>query len=257
MATAGKQKVVLVVGKSGSGKSTLCNKIIGSKDAFCQSSSLLGASDSNRIRDLTATIQHSDSTFSVRIIDTAGFFQQNAAPDATQHNEKLVSDIRRYLLDNEIFDLNAFFVICKVGRFTPEEAQSLKILQVHFPLLIHNVVFVITHCEFYSLAQKEEMKQEFMENCIPDIIKKTSTAPTRPYLPIEKRIYLVGFPDLSENDVLDSHTKNLFERKANDDVHQLRKAIAESPVVRIREEIQENSAWEKFKMSLFYKLFFS
>ena len=205
--TSVSDRFVLVVGKSGAGKSTVANKILDPPEgppSFNVSNDVL-PSDTAKT-ELAAALLGTDSAgkYLVRVIDTQGFFDTRNVS-----NEKVISGIKQYLIDEIPSGLNLILFVFKHGRWTDEEQKMYDYVTKNFVEEISSIsALVITGCENITDEEKAKRENEFKEKCpAVDAFMK-------------KGIFAVGFPDISK---LREKVKELCEEEHKDDQEKLRR----------------------------------
>ena len=200
-------RFVLVVGKSGAGKSTVANKILDPPEGppFNVSNDVL-PSDTAETKSAKALLETDHGKYQVQVIDTQGFFDTRNVS-----NEKVISGIKKYIIEEIPSGLNLILFVFKHGRWTDEEQKMYDYVTRNFVEEISSIsALVITGCENITDEEREKNVNEFKSRC--PAVNAFMT----------KGILAVGFPDISK---LKENLRQLCEEEQKDDQKQLRRLV--------------------------------
>lgn len=218
---------VIVLGKTGCGKSTLANKIL-NDERFTVSGKV--ASETADIQSEVNIVNIEGTRYQITVTDTVGFF------DTKQRKKRFNNEIMKKII-SELSTvapqgLNLIIFVFKNGRFTEEEKDSFAIVTKHFKTLIEKAsMLVITNCGKRTDARK---------SAIEDFKGNDATKPFAESM--QKGIYTVDFPDLSE---YDTEIAEVLEPRLKADQAALHKVIAAADSRYLAEEIKNSAFWQR------------
>ncbi|CAF4087424.1 unnamed protein product, partial [Adineta steineri] len=131
---------VVLIGRTGNGKSSTGNSLLHSRSAFHATQS--GQSITKDCKP--GRYQHTDTygqQKTLTVVDTPGFFDTNTAIT----NEAVEKKIASQIFEMTTPGVHAFLIITRVGRFTPEEKNTVDFIRHIFgPDAIKYCIVVIT-----------------------------------------------------------------------------------------------------------------
>ena len=229
-------RTVIVVGKTGAGKSTVANVVLNRKTALNELEEEFEVKCS--LESVTPKCSHRDSImtdngkyYNVRVIDTVGLFDtMNKSVDTT------VSDMKQYMLNFCKDGLNLVLFTMREGRFSDEEKVTFDFIIKNFREEISNIsALVITHCDIKAEEEREKIIRDFKES--------SKTANIASFM--QKGIFTVGFPSLSDRQKMKRSLRDILEEGMVEDQKTLLNLLITADEAKVTDKIFKPTFWEK------------
>jgi len=223
------RRCVVLLGKSGAGKSTVANMLIGhnplsqEEPPFGVSSKIL-QSVTGEVSHVTANFRLGGRLYSLKLIDTVGFFDTQA--------EYSFEKMKEYFKDFTD-GISLFLFIFKKDRFTRKDQDVFSFIWSKFNQETVSSIsaLAVTACEQDSPEVREEFIQEF----------RSDPATHKIALQMQLGIYPVGFPSLKQ---MNPKFQSIHKASMEQDRDTLLSLITKSKRMYLKEELFQKK-WDQ------------